>query len=603
MDFIGRAGSPRQVVIGHNAGDRWQTVAAGSPALDGFQEVAFRQIYVGDGLCQVLGFDGKDGFVTPVAPAVGDVWIAADGTIKVFDINKNSPLVAAVYAFTPLPGYIAVRVIATVPKQFFYTTTGAYNGWELLSTGGAVAGPSADLAISITANRSTAVVGDIVIYTITITNGGPNAADGCEVLLTPAAGQTITSETWVAFSAGASGGNYAPYTVDTMPAGSSATLRIRTTVSTAGTKTFIAQVNPPVGTTDPALVNNTTPAQGAAYAPTVVVSAAAIEANLSLVTSVNTTSAAVGSPVVYRFTVANAGPAAAPNTTLAATFDPLFNIASAAWGEYAAGASGGAGAAPNWSLAALPAGGSAVLVVTGSYGAMGSFAVTGTVSPPGGVTDPSLGNNTSAAAAVSVAAACVYDGSAYAPSDPPKPAFEYLSGVTPIHIPPNTVGPNTANTLRFLNVNGKTTTPYIRWVESYSPVAPDAPELAANSLPTVASLVGAFGKEVSAGLVLAPDNVSMLYRRRAWVVTGAQGSCQSPVSTRTDPMGLGNLSTNLTTARHDQGTFNGQINYDVNAGFYSPYAPGAALPGDVLIWLYFYSTVAAPGAYSKYPLV
>ncbi|MFN0015627.1 MAG: DUF11 domain-containing protein, partial [Saprospiraceae bacterium] len=104
----------------------------------------------------------------------------------------------------------------------------------------------ADLSLTKTVDNNTPNVGSNVVFTISVTNGGPSAASGVTVKDLLPAGLAYVSDN--------SGGNYNSvsgiWTVGTINNGASASILITATVTTSGNKTNYAQVQAS-GQTDP----------------------------------------------------------------------------------------------------------------------------------------------------------------------------------------------------------------------------------------------------------------------------------------------------------------------------------------------------------------
>jgi uncharacterized repeat protein (TIGR01451 family) len=121
-------------------------------------------------------------------------------------------------------------------------------------------GPVADLAVTKTNDRDASVAGALTTYTITVSNGGPDAATGATVTDTPPAALTNVSWTCAAgagAACGASGTGTINDTVD-VPAGSSVVYTLTATVDAGATGTVAntASVAAPLGTGDPDTANN-----------------------------------------------------------------------------------------------------------------------------------------------------------------------------------------------------------------------------------------------------------------------------------------------------------------------------------------------------------
>ncbi len=160
---------------------------------------------------------------------------------------------------------------------------------------------SADLAITKT-GPATAVVGQSVSYTLTVSNAGPSPAGGA-TFSDPVPGN-LTGVTAVcgAASGGAAGctvnvsGNSVTGSVATLPSGGVQVITVTGTASTAGTLRNTATLTPPGGTADPAAGNN------ASFVDTTVQTAP----NLTLVKA-DTGDFTVGGTGTYSFTVTNTG--------------------------------------------------------------------------------------------------------------------------------------------------------------------------------------------------------------------------------------------------------------------------------------------------------
>ena len=173
--------------------------------------------------------------------------------------------------------------------------------------------PSADLSVTMTVNNSTPNKTDNVIFTVTVSNAGPNNATGVTVMDLLPAGLTYMSDN--------SGGSYnsgtGMWSVGSLLAsgpGSSNTLNITARATTVGAKTNVAEVWTS-NQSDP----DSTPANG----PIVPseddranVSVTPNAGDLSLAKSVNVSNPSVGSNVVFTVTVSNAGPQAVTGVTV-----------------------------------------------------------------------------------------------------------------------------------------------------------------------------------------------------------------------------------------------------------------------------------------------
>jgi uncharacterized repeat protein (TIGR01451 family) len=246
---------------------------------------------------------------------------------------------------------------------------------------------SADLAITKTDGVTSATPGGSVTYTITTSNAGPSNAPGAMVADTFPASLTCT---WTCVGAGggtctASGSGNINDTVN-LPSGGSTIHTASCTISAAATGSLVntATVNAPGGVTDPTPGNNSatdTDSLGAS-------------ADLAITKTDGVTSATPGGSVTYTIVASNAGPSNAAGSTVADTFPATetctWMCTGAGGGTCTAAGSGNINDSVN-----LPSGGSTIYTAscTISAAATGSLVNTATVNAPGGVTDPTPGNN------------------------------------------------------------------------------------------------------------------------------------------------------------------------------------------------------------------
>src|SRR5262249_20120326 len=199
---------------------------------------------------------------------------------------------------TPNPIAQTASVTATTPDQTPGNNT---------ATAETPVDTRADVAVTETIAPTTAVVGDLVVMTITATNNGPNQASGVVVTDVLPAGLSFL------LSTRNDAGSYDPvtgaWTVGTLANGQSATLTLRAQVTQAGTITNIAaktDQNEP----DPDASNDT--------AAAALNAAAAADVGIQKV--VDNDAPAVGQPVTFTVTASNRGPNAATGVVVT---DPL----------------------------------------------------------------------------------------------------------------------------------------------------------------------------------------------------------------------------------------------------------------------------------------
>ena len=254
-------------------------------------------------------------------------------------------------------------------------------------------GSAADLALTKDDGTTTYTPGGSTIYTVTVTNNGPDNVAGAAVTDTlPAA---ITSATWTcAASAGsacgaAAGAGNINTTVDLLNGGT-ATFTVVGNISAGatGNLTNTACVAAPAGVTDPTPGNNCgtdtdTPPAGST-------------ADLALTKDDGTTTYTPGGTTTYTVTAINNGPAAVTGATVTDTLPAA--VTSATWTCLASAGSACGAAAGTGNINTtvnLLNGGTATFTVVANISATASGNLTNTacITAPAGITDSSSGNN------------------------------------------------------------------------------------------------------------------------------------------------------------------------------------------------------------------
>jgi uncharacterized repeat protein (TIGR01451 family) len=113
--------------------------------------------------------------------------------------------------------------------------------------------PTADLALTKSVSAATAKVGGSLTYTLTVSNGGPQAADGVVVTDTLPAGTTFVSA--AASQGSCTGTTTVTCAIGTLANGASATVTINVKAASAGSKVNSASVTSTIA--DPTAANNT----------------------------------------------------------------------------------------------------------------------------------------------------------------------------------------------------------------------------------------------------------------------------------------------------------------------------------------------------------
>ena len=222
--------------------------------------------------------------------------------------------------------------------------------------------PVADLSITKDDFSPTATPGAPVTYTVTVSNAGPSDVVGATVIDTLPIG--LSGVTWTCSVGGSGSCPAASGTGDissavSLTVGSTATFTITATLVSSATANLLntATVGPPVGVTDPTLVNNS-----ATDADTL-----ARVADLSITKTDFAATATPGTPVSYQIVAANNGPS---DITGALVSDiPPAELSGVTWSCTATGGASCAsasGAVAIAELVALPVGSSVTFTLSGT---------------------------------------------------------------------------------------------------------------------------------------------------------------------------------------------------------------------------------------------
>ncbi|HEY2827592.1 MAG TPA: DUF11 domain-containing protein, partial [Pirellulales bacterium] len=239
------------------------------------------------------------------------------------------------------------------------------------------------------AEAGTAIPGESITYTITVTNNGPLAVTGAAVKDTfPSA---ISSDTYTAVgSSGATGfttsgsGNIAD-TVN-LAVGASITYTVIANIKSSATGSLAdtATVTGPASPADPNLANNTA-------TDTVTLTP---EADLAVTKTDGTTTAVPGNSTTYTITVTNNGPSDVTGATVSDMMPSAFTSFTVS-GSNGFSTSGVSGGSFTDSSVNLVSGASVTYTVTGTIdpAATGSLSNTATASTPDGTTETDPGDN------------------------------------------------------------------------------------------------------------------------------------------------------------------------------------------------------------------
>ncbi len=242
--------------------------------------------------------------------------------------------------------------------------------------------------------------GGVITYSLLISNTGPSAAnstsfnDILDVNLTPNSASCSSASGGAACPSAISiSGNTISGNIPNLPSGGSVVITIQAQVSgsSIGTISNTASISPAAGVTDPDTSNNQS---------TVSTTINAV-ANLSI-GKIGPATVNAGGSISYDITITNPGPSAADGATFSDTVPSLItNVAatcgSAINGAVCSSAVAVAGNTATASIPRLPAGSSVTVRITGTVigGATGSITNSASITPPSGVTDPDVSNNTS----------------------------------------------------------------------------------------------------------------------------------------------------------------------------------------------------------------
>lgn len=256
-------------------------------------------------------------------------------------------------------------------------------------------GPKADLAISNTDGLSNVDQGDPVSYIVSVSNAGPQAANGAALSVTFSG--NLSGVTWSCTASGgaacgtASGTGNISASVN-LTSGGSLIYTVNATVQAAATGSIssVASISAPTGITDPASGNNSA-------VDTTPINASGTNADLEVFSiSDGMSIVSQSQALTYTVVVKNNGPVTASAATISDNAPSRLTA-----GSWSCTPSGGAtcGAASGTGFlnttGTLPSGGRLTYTVTATVGASatGSITYTATINPPGGITDPSPGNN------------------------------------------------------------------------------------------------------------------------------------------------------------------------------------------------------------------
>ena len=306
--------------------------------------------------------------VTDLLPA-GLTFVSDQPSQGVYAPGSGIWDVGAVASGTPQTLEIVATVISAAAQTNTSTVTDSdqFDPNTANNTASATESPQqADLDVTKTVSDATPNVGDVITFTVTVTNQGPDTATNVQItdvlppgltpVLTRARRGTFASQVW---------------DVGTLAPGDSSTLTITARVDSPDAQTNTASVTN-VDQFDPNTANDTASATETPQ-----------QADLSITKTDGVTSAVPGTAVTYTIVVTNNGPSAATNVVVADTFPAT--LTGVTWTSVgSAGVTGNdpsGGGNINDTVTFIPVGGTVTYTVTATIApaATGSLANTATI--------------------------------------------------------------------------------------------------------------------------------------------------------------------------------------------------------------------------------
>ena len=261
-------------------------------------------------------------------------------------------------------------------------------------SGVTINGEAADVQVVKTVDRTMPLVGETVTFTVTVTNNGPNAVSGVEVLDMLSARLTFVSATPSQGTYTAATGRWSVGALAAVGAAATATLQIKATVTQAGPLTNLAvKIDQDLPDPNPANDQDSIAPPGLPVADLVVTKSNGVDRVVP------------GTEVVYTVVVTNRGPSPVTGATvsdpiplilrdpargLRAFEGPTWTCVASAGSACPAGGTGNVLATVD-----LLVGGTATFTLRGLVTPtdVGTVVNTATVTAPAEVLDPLLGNN------------------------------------------------------------------------------------------------------------------------------------------------------------------------------------------------------------------
>jgi uncharacterized repeat protein (TIGR01451 family) len=245
--------------------------------------------------------------VTSATPSVGS-YDNITGIWAMTFLSDTGQATLTIVATTTQPGTLTNTAEVTASDQFDPDSSPA-NGVASEDDQSSVAInvqplAMADLELTKTSNKTTMTIGDMITYTVTLSNIGPNTATGIRIVdLAPEGMSFGVVTTSIGFYDKITG----IWSVASLGSGSQGTLTIQSTASAAGTITNKAEVVASDQRDPDSTPNNGVATEDDQSSVSIIVQPVGI-ADLELTITSNKTSVTVGETITYTVTLSNKGP-------------------------------------------------------------------------------------------------------------------------------------------------------------------------------------------------------------------------------------------------------------------------------------------------------
>ena len=276
---------------------------------------------------------------------------------------------------SPVSGVLQVAAIETVTVTYVDAVDASFNTNQN-RTDTLTVQKAADLAIAKSSSTATPAEGATVVYTLTVTNNGPDSATGIQVTDNLPAGVTWASDS----GAGAYNRTTGVWEVPALATGASTTLSISVTVNagTSGSTITNTAAITASAVLDPVSGNNSASR-----------SVAVGGADLAVAKTVNNVSPPTGGSAVFTVVLRNLGSSLATGVTVTDTLSSglTYSTSSATQGSFNSGTG-------TWTVGSLASGTTATLTLTATVtGAMGTTATNTAAVATSSQVDPNTANN------------------------------------------------------------------------------------------------------------------------------------------------------------------------------------------------------------------